>query len=579
MLAMAEKKMVNGGELAIRTLKQAAVTDVFVLHGGHIDPIFQACLDHDIRVIDTRHEAAAGHAADGYARQTGKIGVAVATAGPGYTNVITAMTQAYLDCSPVLFIIGASPLRDTERWPLQGGFDQVAMAVPVTKWAKQVTSTTAIPHMTAQAIREATSGQPGPVMLEIPIDVMYNQVDESSVSIPETITVDAAPAPAPQQVEQIVKMLQSAKRPVMVAGGGTLFSRAHEELREFAELSGIPVFTNNKARGMIPTDHPLSGHSLTNIGLAMATGAGAPDVALFLGARFGMFTGGDRIPPADCAIIQVDINGRELGRIRNVDVPVVADCRETLAALCRVGKNVQWPDWNGWSGQIHELGQWHQAAYKEAVEKSPSLHPYEALTEVMNALDKDAIVCADGGESSQWADLLSRGRNPGAFTGHGYLGCLGYGMPYAMGAKVAHPDRQVVCIAGDGAAGINIQEFDTMVRHDLPVVTVILNNKAWGMVLHDQQRIFGSNRIVGTALGESRYEKVAEGFCCHGEYIEKASEIGPAMERAFKSGLPACLNIVTNLDAVFGDTKGEKIRQSKSDSEIAMPYYDNLKKD
>jgi len=577
---MTESKRINGGELVVRTLKQAGTKDMFVLHGGHLDPIFQASLDHDIRLIDTRHEAAAGHAADSYARQTGTFGVAIATAGPGYTNVITAMTQAYLDRSPVVFIAGAAPLRDTEKWPLQGGYDQVAMAKPITKWAVQVTRTELIPHLVAHGIREATTGQPGPVMLEIPIDVMFGQVDEDSVEIPTSVTVDSAPAPSNAQVEQVLEMLTSAERPVMVAGGGCLFSRAHEEIRAFAEASGIPVLTNGKARGVMPTDHPLCGHSLTQIAMAQAMGIGSPDVALFLGARFGMFTGGDRIPPADCKIIQVDISGSELGRIRKADLPVVADCRETLAALAAAASDKKWPDWKEWSGKLHGLGQWHTTAYKAAIEKSTQLHPYEAVREVMDALNEDAIVCADGGEASQWADLLSRGRNPGQFQGHGYFGCLGIGMPFAVGAQVAHPDRQVVCIAGDGAAGLNIQEFDTMVRHNLPVVTVILNNKAWGMTLHGQQSMYGDNRVVVTRLGDSRYEKVAEGFGCHGEYIESVEEIGPAMKRALESGLPACLNIVINTDAVFGDMSGEKIRKAeKKDSEVAMPYYDNLKND
>lgn len=577
---MADNKQINGGELVVRTLKQEGVKDMFVLHGGHLDPIFQACLDHDIRLIDTRHEAAAGHAADSYARQTGTFGVAIVTAGPGYTNVITAITQAYLDCSPVVFIAGAAPLRDAEKWPLQGGIDQVAMATPITKWAAQVTRTELIPHLLAHGIRQATTGQPGPVLLEIPIDVLFNPIDESSVSIPASITVNSAPAPSNSQVDQILEMLVAAERPVMVAGGGCLFSRAHEEIRSFAEASGIPVFTNNKARGIIPTDHPLSGHSLTQIAMAKATGAGSPDVALFLGARFGMFTGGDRIPPADCKIIQVDISGTEMGRVRKVDLPVVADCRETLAALNAAAANKKWPDWQEWAGKLHGLSNWHISAYAAAIEKSELLHPYEAVREVMAALDEDAIVCADGGETSQWADLLSRGRNPGQFSGHGYLGCLGIGMPFAVGAQVAHPDRQVVCIVGDGAVGLNIQEFDTMVRHNLPVITVVLNNKAWGMCLHGQQSMFGDNRAVVTVLGDSRYDQVAAGFGCHSEYIESVEEIGPAMRRAIESGRPACLNMVTNIDAVFGDTTGEKIKKAaKKDAEVAMPYYDDLKTD
>ncbi|HJN52472.1 MAG: thiamine pyrophosphate-binding protein [Pseudomonadales bacterium] len=574
---MAESKTIDGGELLVRTLKQEGVRDVFVLHGGHLDPIFQACLDQEIRVIDTRHEAAAGHAADAYARATAGFGVAMATAGPGFTNIITAITHAYLDCSPVIFIAGAAPLRDAERLPLQGGIDQVAMAKPVTKWAAQATRTEQIPHLLAHGIREATSGRPGPVLLEIPIDVLFSKIAADAVKIPESITVNSAPAPTAGQVQEVMDLLQTAERPVMVAGGGTLFADAHKALLQFAETTGIPVYTNNKARGVMPTDHPLSGHSLTNMAIARASGLGIPDVALFLGARFGMFTepglfASEYVPDLTTRIIQVDICGTEMGRNRPVEIPVLADCNAALAAFATAAADRGWPDWSPWANAIHEMASWHKSAFTEAIARTDGLHPYDAVTEIMKGLPEDTVVCADGGEAALWVDFVSRARNPGQYMGHGYLGCLGIGLPFAMGAQVANPDTRVVCISGDGAAGLNIQEFDTMVRHNLPIVTIILNNKAWGMCVHGQQNMFGDNRLVATMLGESRYDTVAEGFGCHGEFIETAAEIGDALQRALDSGRPACLNIVTDLSATLADRT-----EVKPKSEIEMPYYENLK--
>ncbi|MEJ2132786.1 MAG: thiamine pyrophosphate-binding protein, partial [Gammaproteobacteria bacterium] len=317
---MAGEAKIDGGELFIRTLERAGVRDIFTLHGGHLDPIYQACLDRDIRLIDTRHEAAAGHAADAYARQTGRLAVAIATAGPGFTNILTAVTHAYLDCIPVLFVAGAAPLRDEEVLPLQGGIDQVAMAKPVTKWAQRVTRTERIPHMAAQAIREARNGRPGPVFLELPIDVLFNRVDEAEAAMPETIEVAPGGRPSAAKVDAILDLLASAKRPVIVAGGGVLLSRAADELTRFAEATGMPVFANTKALGAVPTDHPLSGHSLSNLAVVRASGVGDPDVALFLGARFGMFTRGARILPEDCKVVQVDLSGAELGRNRAVEI-------------------------------------------------------------------------------------------------------------------------------------------------------------------------------------------------------------------------------------------------------------------
>lgn len=570
---------VDGGALLVQTLKQAGTEVAFVLHGGHLDPIFQACLDQDLRLIDTRHEAAAGHAADAYARQTGRVGVAIATAGPGFTNILTAITQAYLDGSPLLVIAGAAPLRDAEKWPLQGGIDQVAMAKPVTKWAAQVTRTDQIPHMTAHALRTAMSGRPGPVLLEIPIDVLFRRID--ACPIPELAEIDR-PSPTQAVVDQALDLLADAERPIIVVGGGALFSGAADALRRFACRTGIPVFSNNKAHGLLPTDDPRCGGGLSNLAVLRASGVAAPDVALFLGARFGMFTGGDRLVPQDCRLIQVDIDAREFGRLRPVDVPILADCRETLLALDAAARQCPWPGWTEWASTVHAMSRWHEAAYAELPQNDEGpVHPYQAMREIMACLDADTIVCADGGESSQWADLVANARNPGQFMGHGYLGCLGIGMPFAMGAQIAHPDRRVVCIVGDGAVGLNVQEFDTMVRHDLPIVTVVLNNKAWGMCVHGQQSMYGGNRLVVTTLGEGRYDQVAEGFGCFSAYVERPGDVAAAMREALASNRPACINIITDLDAVFGVTPeaeaSAKAAKAGKRDEIEMPYYDNLK--
>jgi len=579
---MANDNVIDGGELCIRTLKSAGCEHIFCLHGGHLDPLFQACIEHDIHLTDTRHEAAAGHAADAYARQTGTFGVAFVTAGPGFTNVITAMTQAYLDRSPVVFIVGAAPLRDAESWPLQGGIDQVAMARPVTKWAAQVTRTELIPHMLRHAIRKTADGDPGPTMLEIPIDVLFNRIDASAAGSIEAPMEIARPAPSGAEVERILQLLSEAKRPAILCGGGMLLSKASHELVQFAERTGIPVYTNNKARGVIPSSHPLAGQALTNIKVAQASGLGTPDVVLTLGMRFGMFTepgmlGPGRIPPDDCRIIQVDTSSAELGRIRPAEIGVIADCRATLTELLSRAGGVSWPDWTSWSNAVKSLTAWHDHAYAAVIEKTSHIHPYEAVRQVIGALPSHTIVCADGGEASAWAEMLAKPEAPGELMSHGYLGCLGIGMPFAIGAQRAHPDKRVVVIVGDGAAGFNVQEFDTMVRHDLPIVTIVLNNKAWGMCVHGQQVMFGANRLVVTQLGDAHYERVAEGFGCHGEYIEKAEDIAEAMKRSLESGLPACINIITDLSAVPGDTRGKQIEKTEPEGDkIAMPYYEDL---
>jgi acetolactate synthase I/II/III large subunit len=574
---MASKSEIDGGELLVRTLVRAGTEVAFVLHGGHLDPIFQACLDHGVRLIDTRHEAAAGHAADAYARQTGKLGVAMVTAGPGFSNALTAITQAYLDCSPVLFVTGAAPLRDAEKWPLQGGIDQIAMARPVTKWAAQVTRTDQIPHLASHAIRTALSGRPGPVLLEIPIDVLFSRVpDDATLPVPPWHR--SAPAPAPESVAAAIDLLASAERPVLVLGGGALHAQAAAALRTFVETTGIPVYANNKALGMLPTDHPLCAHSIGNLAVLQVTSGEQPDVAMVVGARFGMFTRGDKALPPPCQLIQIDIDGAEMGRLRSVDVPIVADAREALAALTAAAAARTWPDWTAWSIQLHRMARWHEQAYADAPSPPGTVHPYHAVREIMAALDADTIVCADGGEASQWAEIVAEARHPGQFSGHGYLGCLGIGMPFAIGAQVAHPDRRVVCIVGDGAAGLNIQEFDTMVRHGLPVVTVVLNNRAWGMCLHGQQSMYGGNRLVVTELGDCRYDQVAAGFGCHGAHVDDPGSVRDAVRAALETGQPACVNVMTDLDAAFGFQQPSAGAERRADArrQIELPYYDDL---
>ncbi|MHC4108515.1 MAG: thiamine pyrophosphate-binding protein, partial [Planctomycetota bacterium] len=234
---------VDGGELLVRMLEQAGVREIFTLHGGHLDAIFQSARDHGFRLIDTRHEQAAAHGADGWARTTGKPGVAIVTAGPGVTDAVTGAANAFLDCSPMLLIGGAAPLRQDETLPLQGGIDQVALLSPVTKWAHRVTHTERIPDLVAQALRTATTGRPGPVYLEIPIDVLFARVDEEQVFVPAHIAPETAPAPAPEAIERAIQLLQSAERPAILAGGGAWFSGVGSELLSLAEKTGIPVFS------------------------------------------------------------------------------------------------------------------------------------------------------------------------------------------------------------------------------------------------------------------------------------------------------------------------------------------------
>ncbi|HKY82241.1 MAG TPA: thiamine pyrophosphate-binding protein, partial [Sphingobium sp.] len=327
----------DGGSAVVDVLKAVGVDTIFLLHGGHIDPILLASERKGIRLIDTRHEAVTGYAADAYVRMTGKLGVSLSTAGPGFTNVLTAITSAWLDRIPVLFIAGAPPLRDVEKNVLQGGLDQVAMARPVTKWAGRATSAETAVRLTAHAIRTALSGVPGPVYLELPIDVLFDDAPESAA---EGLSLGrpAQPAPQAEAVADMIKLLQQAKRPVIMVGTGAVLSRSGEQLAAFASRAQIPVFTNVKAAGILPRGHPCACGTFTDI----ARSGLAPDVVLLFGARTGMYTGGATgIIPASAKLIQVDVDEREMGRERPADVGIVADCLLTMEALAAA--QVEWP--------------------------------------------------------------------------------------------------------------------------------------------------------------------------------------------------------------------------------------------
>jgi acetolactate synthase-1/2/3 large subunit len=570
----------SGGHVLARTLADLGVKHVFALHGGHLDAFLVACPEVGIRLIDTRHEASAGHAADAYARATGgRIGVAVITAGPGFTNGLTPMVSAYLDGIPTLFVAGAPPLRETETNPLQGGFDQVAMAAPATKWAHRITNPERIPDLVEKAVRIATSGRPGPVFLEVPIDVMFAPVGPPMIPV-AAAQIPRRPAPSAGTVAELLDAFAAASRPVIIAGGVTVLSPSAAPLTRFVELTGIPVVTNSRAHGVLPADHPNYCGGTGALAGAVATGE-PPDLVVLAGARAGLFTGGraGSVIPHAAKVVQIDVDGGEIGRLRAVDVPVVADCAQTFEALARAAEGRTWPDRGAWRKSLaarrHALAALFEKAPKET--RPGMLHPYHAAKAAMSALDPGTAIVFDGGESSAWCDAHLRAAGPGLFMTNGYLGCLGISQGFAIATAVARPERRVAIFSGDGAVGFNIQEFDTMVRHKLPILTVVMNNACWGMSQHGQDLVFGSNRRSAVALADTHYSEVAVAFGGHGERVTRYDDIAPAVRRALAANVPACIDLVIDPDVVHPVTPA-MVGNTKSIDEIAVPYYENLPK-
>jgi len=541
---------INGGQLVARALAQAGTKHIFGLHGGHIDPIFQACHDGGIRIIDTRHEQAAGHMADAWGRLTGQPGVAVVTAGPGVTDIVTAVANAHLDGVPMVVIGGRHPLADDEMMPLQE-LHGVPLMQSITKWSRLVRDTERIAEYVTAAFHQATSGRPGPVFLEIPADVLAATVDEARVPTPFVPGPTFRPRPSPEAVERTLSTLRAAERPLILAGHGVWLGGAAEQLRRFAELTDTPVIANGMSRGAVPEGSRLGLGGFLGAGRALALGA-RPDVVLMLGARFGLFTGGRQsIVPASAQVIQVDIEPEELGRGGRVDVAIAADCLETLRALIDAAGGRTWPKRDSWV----QAGRNAAAMAKTMLNAAAStangtIHPYRVAEAVADVVAEHGVLAVDGGDTFVWGELALEARRPGRYLGHGYLGCLGTGIPFALAAKLAYPGEPVVLLTGDGSVGLNFTEFDTAVRHNLPVTVVINNDRAWGMCKHEQMVRLGADRVIGTELAFTRYDKAAEAFGVYGELVDEEEGIRPAIERALASGRPACINVMTDPNAI-----------------------------
>ncbi len=569
----------TGGAVIAQTLARLGVKDVFALHGGHLDAFLVACPDENIRLIDFRHEASAGHAADAYARSSeAGFGVCVITAGPGFTNAITPITSAYVDAIPTLFIVGSPPLREVETNPLQGGFDQIAVAAPITKWAHRVTNTERIPDLIEKAVRIATSGRPGPVLLDIPIDVMFMPVRQAMFPVGSRPVVTDQPAPSRSAVTQALESLRNAERPLIIAGGGAVFSRCSSSIQRFAEVSGVPVAANSMARGILPESHPQYVGGIAGVGGAVARG-NPPDVVIMAGARAGMFLGGrsGSIIPNDAIVIQIDVDGSEIGRLRPVDQSIIADCNEAFEAFADEAQDLQWPDRTSWLETLQAGRYPYEPIFGEAPKETRPgvLHPYHAVKAAMDALNEDTVVIMDGGESAGWAAVNVRSAGPGLCMANGYLGCLGISQGFAIGSAIANPDRSVAIFSGDGAFGFNLQELDTMVRHELPIVAIVLNNACWAISRTGQDIVFGENRRSIVGLSSTSYDQVAVALGGAGETVTTYERIAPAVKEALASRIPTCINLIVDADVV-NPAISNMVGDPSIPDEIMIPYYENI---
>jgi acetolactate synthase-1/2/3 large subunit len=534
--------LIDGGDLVARCLKQEGVDAIFTLCGGHVQAIYDACIDENIKVIDVRHEQAAGHAAEGWSRATRKCGVAVVTAGPGVTDVVTAVANAYQNRSPMLVIGGRSPLTDFEKGALQE-MDHVELLRPLTKWARCLYDTKRIPEYMAMAFRHALSGRYGPVFLEVPADVVFRRVEESEVSLPSSYRPKGRVQADASVIGEAARLLASAQQPLVLAGSLVYWSAAHEPLRQFVERLQAPLYLNAMARGSVPQDHPLFFSRTRRGALARA------DVILIIGTPLDFrLAYGRRFNP-EATIVQVDIDPTELGRNRDIDICVEGDAGAVLGQLLAELGDAK-PDHSDWLKTLREEEEKTLAARQEFLNSDAMpIHPLRLCKEMAAFVDENTIVIGDGGDIVNLAAQVLPINYPGQWYDPGPMGTLGVGTGFAMAVKTAFPEKKVLMVNGDGTFGLNGFEFDTFVRFDMPVVSVVGNDRQWGQVAVGQRMMYGRERAIASVLKDSaRYDKVVEGLGGHGEFVEQPRDIRPALERAFASGKPACVNVITDPD-------------------------------
>jgi len=530
----------NTGELIALALKRAGTRNLFTLNGGHIWPILTGATEHGIRIVDVRHEQSAAFAAEGWAKVTRECGVAAVTAGPGVTNAVTALAQAQSGDSPMLVLGGRAPVARWGMGSLQE-MDHVAVARTLTKQASTLASPEDAFACVLQLMRTALSRRTGPVFMDVPIDVFFGAADLPEAT--EHLIPDPGPPPDPDAVRRVAGLVRDAQRPAVIAGGAVWWAHAEDELRRFVEAAHLPTSVNGMARGMLPPGHPLF------FSRARGKALGQADLILVVGVPldFRLNFGQSPVFAEDAKIVYIDVDDHR--KHRPAEVSILGDVKAALAALgAAVGGS---PERHDWLEQLRKAEMDARSRDSTMTESDSSpVHPARLIAEVNRFADPDAIIVGDGGDFVSFAGRLIERQTPGLWLDPGPFGALGSGPAYAMAAKLAHPDRQVILLSGDGAFGFSAMEFDTLVRHKVPVMCVIGNNGIWALEKHPMQNMLGLS-IAADLAPRTRYDKVVEALGGFGQLVDRPDQIRPALERAFKAGVPACINVICDPEAEY----------------------------
>ncbi|MAR30730.1 MAG: hypothetical protein CL884_00665 [Dehalococcoidia bacterium] len=535
---------ITGSHLFVRSLKLEGIKKVFTIVGDTILPLVDAAADEGIEFIDTRHEGAAMHMADGYSRITGEPSVAMFTGGPGFSNAISGLPAIYTSESPVIFIAGCAELPGKGMDTFQE-IDQIEMASPVTKGSWLIHDKTRIQEYVATAFRTAMSGRPGPVHLTLPMDIQEQIIDESDITTyqPQEYRAMGKSQGDPTDIQEAIRILSNSSKPIIIAGNAARYGIKPEQIEALVETTGIPIFTVEQARGLIDDNHSLCfgyGDGALNKTAKKMVDA---DAVLLLGKKLDYRYKFGHIFNEQAKLIQVDPSPSEIGRNRGVSVGILGDLGAVVEQLTQAySKSTSKNNLNDWVKELTKVQEEWRQELEDKADGSTPMHPIEVFTQMKHLIDEDTFILLDGGDYVQWARSYLPAKRPGHFLRLGPLSHLGASVPYGMAAKVAYPNSKVFVFVGDGAFGFYPMEYDTCIRHNLNITTILGNDSTWGIDKTFQLAYY--ERAIGTDLRTVRYDKVVEAIGGHSEYVEQPNEIVPAIERSLSSGKPSLVNCV-----------------------------------
>jgi acetolactate synthase-1/2/3 large subunit len=529
-----ETQELHGGRLIARRLKAHGVSKLFTLSGGHLFSIYDGCRAEGIEIVDVRHEQTAAFAAEGWAKVTREPGVCALTAGPGVTNGMSAIASAQANHSPVLALGGRAPALRWGQGSLQE-IDHVPFVRPLCKLATTAQSTAEIPGLVDEALAASLAPHSGPTFLDFPLDYVFmSAADEPGA--PGSARTAAADG---SELERAAALLGEAERPVIMAGTDLYWGRGEQALLELAETLRIPVYLNGLARGCVAADHELFFSRTRSQGLKEA------DVALVIGVPMDFRLGFGGSFGEQTQIVAIDVAEPQRRHPREPAAECYGDLGATLSDL-RVGAGGKALDSGDWIERLRAAERERREGERaELQDDRAPLHPMRLYAELARVLDRDAIVIGDGGDFVSYAGRVIDSYQPGCWLDPGPFGCLGTGPGYALAAKLAHPDRQVVLLLGDGAFGFSGMEFDTLARHGVNVVGVMGNNGIWALEKHPMEFLYGYS-VAAELRAATRYDEVVRALGGHGELVERGQDVVPALERAFSAGVPALVNVLTD---------------------------------